>query len=290
MKLIILSGGLGNQMFQYAFFLMMRRHFRHVYLSLRKIKKTPEHNGFELDRVFPRTRKHTESVITKLTAIPYLSPVISHLLCVHKFREREYYKAIPLSLLHKKKSFGTRYVGYWQSEKYFSKVQDEVRQAFHFDEQKLNARSFAFAEELRKKSNTVSVHVRRGDYLNNPNFSNICTEEYYRRAFNYIHEKVNAPFYVLFTDDTEYFRSHFSDLKPCILVDWNRGKDSWQDIFLISLCSHHIIANSSFSWWGAWLDSKPDKIVCAPSPWILQTETPDIIPPQWKTIQMHPAQ
>jgi len=115
--------------------------------------------------------------------------------------------------------------------------------------------------------NVVSVHVRRGDYLGDPVLEGICDEGYYQRALDYMEQQIRSPRFVFFSNDILWCRSRFG-MRNALFVDWNTGLNSFRDMQLMSLCEHHIIANSSFSWWGAWLNNQPDKIVISPDRWV----------------------
>ena len=110
---------------------------------------------------------------------------------------------------------------------------------------------------------TVGVHIRRWDYLNKPDFHPTCSMEYYNKAIWYIYNKVKTPTFLFFSDDSERIKENFK-WNNYYYVDWNKWKDSWQDLALMSNCNHNIIANSSFSRWGAWLNNTPNKIIIAP--------------------------
>lgn len=287
MKLITLSGGIGNQMFQYAFYLKMKSLDKHTYLHLKKIKKAAEHNGYELEKVFGIHIPAGDYRLTRLLLLPGISSVLKHLLFRKKYRERVYY-----SQRDNEKIFGDRFpkschlVGYWQSEKYFENMIPQIRKTFRFEESKLNEPTRKLAQDLVRIPVSASVHIRRGDYLAPnyfANYGNICTEEYYRRALEYIKKQWADVRFYIFTDDVEWAKECFKT-ESCVIVDWNTGSESWQDMYLMSLCTHHIIANSSFSWWGAWLDPNPDKIVIAPARWINTQEAPQATPESWLRI------
>ena len=131
------------------------------------------------------------------------------------------------------------------------------------------------------------MHIRRGDYLNYSYLQNICTLEYYKKAMQYFRERHpgEAEFYI-FTNDFLWAEEHFSD-EDCHFVKGNFGQDSFRDMQLMSLCRHNIVANSSFSWWGAWLNQNPDKTVIAPEQWINgnEAEKLDVIPESWMTMR-----
>jgi hypothetical protein len=137
---------------------------------------------------------------------------------------------------------------------------------------------------LIKNKNSVAIHIRRGDYLNNPKaryFHGILGEDYYKKSISYIKKRVNNPFYFIFSDDVELVKKtfFFFNKKNYIFID---TKSSIDDLHLMSNCKHFIIANSTFSWWGAWLSKNKHKIICAPKRWVrAKISTPDIIPESW---------
>lgn len=130
----------------------------------------------------------------------------------------------------------------------------------------------------------MSIHIRRGDYLTfSTIYGGICTIEYYKKAVSYLCSALNNPVFVVFSDDMDWVRNniYFPEEAKVHFVDFNRGKDSWQDMNLMSKCMHNIIANSTFSWWGAWLNENPEKIVICPDRLTQRGDSPDIFPEEW---------
>jgi hypothetical protein len=174
-------------------------------------------------------------------------------------------------------------MGYWQSEKYFSEFSQQIRRDFSFCKP-LSSDNEEFANEINH-INAVSLHVRRGDFVNNPTTlatHGLCSLDYYRAAVQYISYRVNQPHFFIFSDDIAWTKENLEIVFPCHYVDHNQGAESHNDMRLMSLCQHHIIANSSFSWWGAWLNPSKEKIVIAPKRWFAkQIDTRDLLPPSW---------
>ena len=284
LQLVTLSGGLGNQMFQYAFLLHLRRRGARVFPYFGKLRRYAEHNGYELGRVFGIALSPAEQRLDAVSSIPLAGEVVRHILFPFKYRERGLsdYGANAASL--RKRNAATRFTGYWQSERFFADVADEVRRLYRFDESRLNRQSLRLAETLRGTEDSVSLHVRRGDYIRADgtptDLSAAVDPDYYDRALERLASLTGRGLRVwVFSDDADWcrrrFPAHFS------VVDWNSGLDSWQDMCLMSLCRHHVVANSSFSWWGAWLDSRSGSCVVAPRKWLRGSESPDIAPPTW---------
>jgi hypothetical protein len=174
--------------------------------------------------------------------------------------------------------------GYWQSFKYFESHQDVIRAECTFKRSPTgeNARMIDEIEAVQ----SVAVHVRRGDYVTNPTFKEVhgtCSPDYYQRAQKHIVQHVKEPHFFIFTDDPEWVRKRVTFPGPATVVDHNLGNADFEDLRLMTHCKHFIIANSSFSWWGAWLASNQDKIVIAPVKWFRIDSFPceDRIPREW---------
>ena len=174
-------------------------------------------------------------------------------------------------------------VGYWQSEKYFSESASQIRADFTF-RQSMEDQNEKLTQQIISV-NAVSLHVRRGDYATNLQTTathGLCTLDYYRHSIQYVAERVQQPNFFVFSDDIAWVRDNLNLPHQSQYVDCNQGKESYNDMRLMSMCNHHIIANSSFSWWGAWLNPKRDKIVVAPKNWFAnQTDASDLLPQSW---------
>ncbi|WP_300156628.1 alpha-1,2-fucosyltransferase [Solidesulfovibrio sp.] len=173
--------------------------------------------------------------------------------------------------------------GYWQSERYFCDIADILRREFS-PAALPSAANAALLERIRADAGAVSLHVRRGDYVSNPvtaAYHGACSLEYYRRAVDHVAGRVTAPHFYLFSDDPDWVRENLRLAHPCTVVDGN-ADDGAADMALMRACAHHVVANSSFSWWGAWLGENPEKIVVAPRHWFREPkDTRDLIPSQW---------
>lgn len=178
----------------------------------------------------------------------------------------------------------TYLVGYWQSERYFAEIADLVRQELTYQ----RAPDTANAQWLARigAANAVCVHVRRGDYLLPAHFRHhgLCSADYYRRALRLVRDRVADPQFFVFSDDWSWCREHLAD-DDVAIVDANKPEAGQDELRLMAACRHHVIANSSLSWWGAWLAASADQIVVAPRPWFTQRcETPDLLPAGWVAI------
>jgi Glycosyl transferase family 11 len=174
--------------------------------------------------------------------------------------------------------------GYWQCERYFSGIAGVLRREFTA-QAPLDGENAAIAAGI-DAVNAVSLHVRRGDYVSNPTTNRVhgtCSPDYYRRAIDYVAGRTAAPHIFVFSDDPQWGRANLRFAVPMTFVDANPPDHGYRDMQLMARCRHHIIANSSFSWWGAWLNPSPDKTVIAPQQWFSasKNDTSDLIPPDW---------
>lgn len=265
MRIVKITGGLGNQMFQYAFAMALEeRTGEVVYVDRTGYAQYYLHNGYELDRVFGiKVNDAPAQDIARLCTQP---DTILKRIRRKYFTKKTHY--IDRFFGYDEKVFtllGDRYYdGYWQSEKYFSSLASNIRDAFRFKHE-LDRENHDLLDSIEGTS--ISIHVRRGDYLKSENL-NVCGEAYYRNAIARSLEETEANTLVFFSDDALWCREQLAiDNVHCIFVDRNHGENAWQDMAMMSRCDHHIIANSSFSWWGAWLDTKPEARVWAPDIW-----------------------
>jgi len=174
--------------------------------------------------------------------------------------------------------------GFWQSEKYFSSIAEIIRKDFTF-KYPPEGLNLDLASKIGSV-NSVSLHVRRGDYVKNQavlEFHGTCSPEYYKKGVKHISDKIKDMHLFIFSDDTDWCRQNLVFDLPCTYIDHNTGAKSYEDMRLMSLCKHHIIANSSFSWWGAWLNPSKEKIVIAPEKWFATADhkAKDIYPSAW---------
>ncbi|MHB8533843.1 MAG: alpha-1,2-fucosyltransferase [Sulfuricaulis sp.] len=176
--------------------------------------------------------------------------------------------------------------GYWQSEKYFSAIAHNIRREFTVASPQ-SGRNLELAA-IMQDCVSVSVHIRRGDYISNPQtnrFHGVCDLDYYFRCISMAAEMTQYPHFFVFSDDLKWAQTNLKLTYPVTFIDNNGTVNAHEDLRLMSQCQHHIIANSSFSWWGAWLNARTDKIVFAPKCWLAaeghQKKTNSIIPDTW---------
>lgn len=257
MKQIILSGGIGNQMFEYAFYLSCKKRGLKVKLNRDLYEINRMHNGYMLGRAFGIP----DEQLTKCCSVSVLATRV-----LRRFKPSCFiYHEQPFS--YDESVYTTRcpYIdGVFINPLYLHTVEADLLEAFQF--RHIDADNSSIAEQMHA-CNSVSLHVRRGDYLNVPQYA-VCKEDYYIRAVGYIKSQVRNPHFFLFSDDIEW-SEHFiqSFGVDYTVVRHNRNVNSYRDMYLMSQCKHNIIANSTFSWWGGWLNTDPSKIVVCPTEW-----------------------
>jgi hypothetical protein len=281
-------GGLGNQMFQYAAGRALSLKLRTpLKLDIREFSGYQLHQGFELNRLFNcnaeiATNDDLDNVLSwqkaKLVQRILRRPQLKNLRYKSFAIEPHFNYWSGFKLL----GDNNYLYGYWQSEQYFIEFEEQIRKDFTF-KLPLSAKNSAIIEQI-SQVNAVSLHVRRGDYVTNAKnaFIGVCSLEYYRKAVEYVKNQVDKPVFFVFSDDIEWVKSNLPIDFPCIYIDYNHGIESFNDMRLMSHCKHHIIANSSFSWWGAWLNANSEKIVIAPQQWFANnTNVNDLLPESW---------
>ena len=273
-----LMGGLGNQMFQYALGRKMS--------VLHKTGLLLDLNGYN-NQVDTDTKRHYEldcfSIKAKLAKKPLLSK--KKLL---NFRNDFYFsniyteKQFPFCQEVLEQPDNTMFVGYWQTAKYFDNIRDILLKDFDINYELLN--NDALLSEIKNQP-SVSLHVRRGDYVDNENankFHGLKGLEYYKTAVDILKKQIPYFKLYIFSDDIKWCKTNLTSIYDNIyFVDGNMA--GYLDMLLMKNCSHNIIANSSFSWWAAWLNQNSNKIVIAPKAWFNdpKVDTKDIAPNSW---------
>jgi len=178
--------------------------------------------------------------------------------------------------------------GYWQSEKYFEGISDKIRDIFTCNNDVWRINDIKVLNAI-ESNESVSLHVRRGDMISNSEVAKVhgaCDINYYNDSISYMNNKLKSPIYFIFSDDPKWASENINTSNKTIFVDHNKNEFAWLDMQLMSRCKNNIIANSSFSWWGAWLNKNPNKIVVSPKRWFNhdKNNTKDLIPKSWISI------
>lgn len=279
MVIINVSGGLGNQLFQYALYKKFELTGRQSFLDKTDYGgKRGEKRIYYLDALDPHINYCTKSDRKKYsnnnaTRIGWKLQQMRGLKSSHKYEKEPF--SFDSTILETDGSYLT---GYWQNERYFSDIRKYL-----IDSLKFPVEESERADMIRKKQ-SVSIHVRRGDYVQySAKYGNICTMEYYQKAIAYIESCCDVEVYCVFSDDIEWCKRNLR-LSHCIYMENSCEETACNEMKLMSLCKHNIIANSSFSWWGAWLNENSDKIVVSPGRWLNGRETEGIWCDNWVKI------
>jgi hypothetical protein len=288
MIIVDIRGGLGNQMFQYAFGRSLAIH-KDVELKLDITNfETYELSEFLLDRLNVTYLVATKSETDKYKIKQYFAKYLRFLI-----KKTRVFKSLKFRKMYFEKqgftfdpgilsSSSVYYVGYWQSYKYFNNIREVLIKEFTLKEN-FNEKNLYMLSQI-EQTNAVSLHVRRGDYVSNEHTNTIhgtCSLDYYNKAAETIAQRIESPIFYIFSDDINWVRDNLKLKFPMKYIDFNNDSPE-NDIILMSNCKHNIIANSSFSWWGGWLNEHSNKIVCAPKKWInTEDNTNDLIPKDW---------
>ncbi len=282
MKIVRFLGGLGNQMFQYAFYKALKQQFKQVKADIHEFDKYTLHNGFELEEIFPVQLKYAS--LLEISLLDHRNRAWKYRkLRKLLFMKGEYYEEWPF-FSYKASLFSDHapklYWGYWQHHRYVDRVADQLRKEFVFPCLR-PSKNLDLLKALEREGNSVAIHVRRGDYLKDAYLGGLVNLAYFEHGISYMKERLGHPRFYIFSDDMAWCKENLPLGKDATFVDWNKGVESYRDMQLISQCKHAIISNSSFSWWGAWLNQHPDKIIIVPKIWMRSADIPN-------TAQMHP--
>lgn len=276
-----INGGLGNQLFQYAAGRALAEHHKVLFKIDKSYYDRVSHRKFEMDKFNLDLTYATQEEITKATNKNIFKKAVSKLQPPHKkiiFTEPHYnyydkFFQAPAN---------TFLIGLWQSEKYFNSIADLVRKEFTL--------TINIADSVRERAahiqqeQSVSVHIRRGDY-ENPKVQQhlgLQPHAYYKKALQLLQEKVGEVKAYFFSDDIDFVKKNFDLNIPHEFVS-SSETNHYEDFYLMQHCQHNIIANSTFSWWCAWLNANENKVVIAPKKWFVDeaNSAPDLIPAKW---------
>lgn len=270
MKIITFWGGLGNQIFEYAYYKWLQEKYpnENIYGYYPAIGLAA-HNGLEINKRFevelPRTSKMSNIIGGILFNMDRICRRLHLPLVITCTQINEKYNAI-------------FHCDYWQDKKYELPGFKMRFKISDIDRENLDLLS------KMEGNNTVAIHIRRGDFLSPTNkviFGGICTDEYYKHAISKISENVDNPLFIFFSDDSQYVRDTFK-MNNMIIVDWNKGEKNIYDMYLMSKCKYMILANSTFSYWAARLNENAAIVIC-PNRWS-NINPPNIILNKWLKI------
>jgi Glycosyl transferase family 11 len=289
MIIVKLMGGLGNQMFQYAF----GRYLAHIHQAELKLDlsflsdRTPRKGhqvfrNYDLDIFNVKENFATPKEVFHLSKrfrIPFFDKVLNKILGVKKSYLREPHFHFSENMYNAPDNVYLE--GYWQTEKYFAPVRSIIRSDFTYK----NEWGAPVKELLAQinQANSVCVNVRRGDFVVN-SFHGAYGIDYFQKAGEIIKNKIAHPTYFIFSDDMEWCEGNLKFAGPTVFVSHRFAGEKFRDYLrLMTACKHFIIPNSSFAWWAVWLNENPDKIVIAPEKWFndSRVDTKDLAPPGW---------
>lgn len=294
MKIVKLKGGLGNQMFQYTFGILLNELTSESvaldYSSFQAVKgdaiRVPRLEKFHIGLV-----QATNEQIAKICWLNHNSnhgnkPTLSYKLSLafESTFNRRYFREPNRAYIQPETIMKKAYFdGYWQSWRYVDKVKDRIRKDF--------VPNYQLSEKTRRtqqvlaNENAVFVGVRRGDFLEEADHYGSFGSDYYRRAMSLIKDRVKAPVFYVFSNDIPWCKQN---------IDWKgfdvqfrepeMQTDDFEELMLMASCKHAIIVNSTYNWWGAYLISNPEKIICCPNKWFFDNKPIDIIPDEWERI------
>jgi hypothetical protein len=279
-----LHGGLGNQFFQYAAGRALALRYGAALKLDIGIFVEYTLRRYELDKYPIQATIATEEELSAFAHEPQkgrvgrLIDTISGRSRPTRYREPKCFDPALFGL-----SVPIHLTGYWQSERYFQHISETIRRELTPVAPLDADNERALTDILR--SSSIAVHVRRGDYLKSAVHGTLPVG-YYRRAMDYMASRVSKPVFYVFSDEPSWVHENLHHPAPLVQMNINGPERGFRDIQLMSACQYHILANSSFSWWGAWMNTSSEKIVIAPKPWYLrkQIETPDLFPEGWVAI------
>ena len=286
MIIVKIQGGLGNQMFQYAFGRRMAlQHGVELALDI-SLYDTYPHHPYGLSSFAIKERFATSEEIalfTRLKPKPGRRWAMYNILFADrsKYKKEQMFNYDPQMIESKSDAY---FDGYRQTERYIQEIEDIIREEFTLTHP-LSSESLTLHSDIGKTT-AVSLHVRRGLYVSHPLFSAVhgsCGPAYYKKAVAHIAASVKNPHFFVFSDDPTWARENIKQDFPTTYVSHISPDAPHEDIILMSACKHHILANSTFSWWGAWLNPSKEKVVVGPKKrFEVDTfNTVDILPPSW---------
>lgn len=284
MIIVKILGGLGNQMFQYAYAKALQQKGYDVKLDISEYETYKLHGGYQLDKYAIDIKLANNIEVGKFYKSDFLSQVLYRLNFMSK--NVNYVESLVYDEGLLKLEDNSLIEGYFQSEKFFLEIREELLVAFSI-KNTLSNYTNKIKNKINLTKNSCSLHIRRGDYVSNSDANKVhgtCDLDYYKNAMQKIENFIGTVSYFIFSDDIVWVKENLK-ISNAIYIENLESRIPHEDIYLMSLCQHNIIANSSFSWWGAWLNQHDEKIVIAPKRWFADKElfkqSDDIVCKSW---------
>lgn len=280
MIIVRVMGGLGNQLFQYALYRKFQEDGKEAYLDISWYMDKAANRKYQLDifntKILTCSQKqkyalaNNDKNIIGLVRRKFFGNRESHIV------EAEMGRFNP-DILKLQNGYLD---GYWQTGDYFKDISGLLREEVVLKDV-LDMKNENMMTDI-EGTNSVAIHVRRGDYLKvHDRYGGICTEKYYNSGMEYMEGHVRDAHYFVFSDDMDWCRDFFGSKSNVTYVDINDENSGYYDLILMSKCHNMIIANSSFSWWAAWLNKNQGKIIIAPNKWQNGSDATDTVPDEW---------
>ena len=283
MIIVQITGGLGNQMFQYAYAKALEQRGYRVKLDKSELETYKIHGGYQLDKYNIGLECVTEREVKAYFTTQFPFKLLDKLGLRTSNLIKEKSLLFDINLLNVKDD--SYLSGYFQCERYFTNIRNLLLKEFCIKGE-LSFYTREIQDNIIKTTESCSIHIRRGDFISNK--SNIihgaCSLGYYQDSISYLQDNFKGLNYFVFSDDITWVKENIQ-LENITYIESQERRSPHEDLFLMSLCDHNIIANSTFSWWGAWLNQNDNKIVLAPRRWfandILQMQSQNIVPEKW---------
>jgi|APSaa5957512535_1039671.scaffolds.fasta_scaffold14218_4 hypothetical protein len=282
-----ISGGIGNQMFQYALAKSLSKRKDDAFKMDISFYSKQVLRKFELNMFNIEENYATNKDINLYAGKENILFKLKRKLNLSLNRPISYFSEKKHSIFDENvfKYKNTIYLdGYWQNQKYFQNIKDDLIQDFTLRDS-LSDSSKGYLRKI-KESNSISMHIRRGDYVHDSHTNSVhgvCGLDYYENTARYCDDKISNATYFIFSDDIQWCKNNLKFIENKIFIE--KSKNALEDLELMKNCKHNIIANSTFSWWGAWLNPNPEKIILGPKKWflddVLENHAKDLVPSSW---------
>jgi hypothetical protein len=284
--------GLGNQLFQYT----AGRYFANRYGAQMSIVVDPSRNAvshgyprpfllshFSITAPFHELTVYDRLILTWRGRMKPAGTVLRSMLGTQAFTQEFTRRYTFLQDIPIQNGIRTVYlIGYWQAYRFADEIADELRTELRFREPARD-KNLEVLQRIQQSTNPVSLHIRRGDYTLAAEGNIALPIDYYNQGIRFFRDRLVDPTFFVFSDDINFAKANLPRDIRTVFIDHNASSSAHEDLRLMSNCRDHIVANSTFSWWGAWLNPRADKTVFAPRYWHLNSDSyyPDLLPPSW---------